>query len=200
MSMRRMKPSLWGVILAVGAAAAPAVRAQWEELEALPGYFPLEELAIVDAEALTIEINLTAPMLRMVAAFAGEAEPELAALVEGLQAVRVRSGELGEGEAAGVRSRFQTAGRWLDERGWTPMVKVRDGNEEVLIYSRLDEAGAVEGMTILALEGSEITVVNLIGRLDPEQLGRIASGLDLPFGAADDFEDAEDGEDDGEQP
>lgn len=48
-----------------------------------------------------------------------------------------------------------------------------------MIYTRLDASGVVEGMTVLAVESSEVTVVNLIGRLDPAQLGRIIGGLDL---------------------
>jgi hypothetical protein len=172
---------LWVVaasIVALGAASAP-LRAQWEGLEELPGYFPLDELSLIEADDLTLEINLTAPILRMVAAFAGEQDPELAALVEGLEAVRVRAGELRPGGEGSVGERLRAAGRWLDERGWQPMVRVREAEEEVMIYTRLDASGVVEGMTVLAVESSEVTVVNLIGRLDPAQLGRIIGGLDL---------------------
>lgn len=180
MRVRPMTRRARALVLTAGVAAVPAA-AQWEELEKLPGYFPLEELAIVDPEEVTVEINLTAPMLRLVAAFAGEGDPELAALVEGLEAVRVRSAELAEGDREAVRSRIRAAGRWLDEQGWAPMVKMREGGDEVLIYSRLAADGAVEGMTVVAIEDGEVTVVNLVGRVDPAQLGRILNGLDLPL-------------------
>lgn len=190
MTARPMMRRARTLLLAAGVAAVPAA-AQWEELEQLPGYFPLEEMAILDPDELTVEINLTGPMLRLVASFAGEGDPELAALVEGLDAVRVRSGELAEADREAVRSRVQAAGRWLDERGWAPMVRVREPGEEVLIYSRPGADGVVEGMTVVALEGSEVTVVNLIGRVDPAQLGRIVAGLDLPLGAVGDDDDAD---------
>lgn len=180
----RLRPTmcrLAAATLTIAATVGPA-KAQWEALEGLPGYFPLDELPILAPDDVSIEVNLTTPMLELVAAFAGEEEPELAELVKGLQAVRVRSGEPGEGDLDAVRSRLGEAGRWLDERGWTPMVRVREEGEEVLIYSRLDDAGGVEGITVLAMEEGEVTVVNLIGSLDPARLGRILSGLDLPLG------------------
>lgn len=184
MNVRRTMTRLVVAVVAASALGAPACAgAQWEEqLAKLPGYVPLEQLEVLAPDDVSIEVNLTAPMLRLVAAFAGEDEPELAALVEGLQAVRVRSGEPAQGDVEAVRSRVRAAGRWLDERGWAPMVRVREDGDDVLIYTRLDDDGTVQGITVLAMEDDEVTVVNLIGRLDPEQLGRIVSSLDLPLG------------------
>ncbi|MEZ5332575.1 MAG: DUF4252 domain-containing protein [Thermoanaerobaculia bacterium] len=167
-----------------------------EQLAELPGYVPLEQLEVLAPEDVSIEVNPTAPMLKRSRRSRARTSPELAALVQGLQAVRVRSGEPAAGDMESVRERVRAAGRWLDERGWAPMVRVRDEGDDVLIYTRLDDDGTVQGITVLALEDDEATVVNLIGRLDPEQLGRIVGALDLPLGDLGSFDHEEHEEED----
>ena len=172
------------LILALALLLPPAVSAQ-VELTELPGYFPAELLDLVPSEALSVEVNLQGAMLKMIGAFAGDDEPEFASLVSALDAIRVRSGEFEPSQAGAIAERLQAGRAWLDANGWLAMVRVRDEGEEIYVYSR-EEQGDLVGFTILVVDENEATAVNLIGRIDPTQLERLLTGLDL--GILDDIE------------
>lgn len=169
--------TLW-VLALLPVLALPGPSSAQTDLSELPGYFPTELLELVPADAVSVEVNLQGAMLKMIGAFAGDAEPEFASLVAALDAIRVRSGEFDPADAAEISRRLAAGQSWLSDNGWLAMVRVRDGDEEVYVYSR-EEQGDLVGFTILALEGGEATAVNLIGRIDPQQLQRLISGLDL---------------------
>lgn len=67
----------------------------------------------------------------------------------------------------------------LENLGWYRMVLTRDEGEEVHIYGR-ESDGGLQGLTVLAVEDEEVIVLNLVGRIDPDQLGSLMTGLDLP--------------------
>lgn len=171
--MRRMT---WIVALAV--ALTPAGLVAQPAMTELPGYLPAEYLDLVPVEKASVEINLQGAMLRMIAAVAGKDDPEFAALVGALDAIRVRSGEFEAADAAAIASRLAAGQKWLGANGWLPMVRVREEGEEIYVYSREFEGNLV-GFTILVVDDSEATAVNLIGRIDPAQLVRLMEGLDL---------------------
>jgi len=172
--MKWIIPAYCAVVLSLTAGAATAQ----QMLEDLPGYFPDEYLDLLQPEDTSVEINLQGAMLKMIGAFAGTEDPGFAELVSSLDGIRVRSGEPSSATVAEIRERVHSAERWLTQAGWMAMIRVREEGDEVYVYSKeLD--GLFVGFTILAVEDSEVTTVNLIGRLDPTQLIRIAEGLDL---------------------
>lgn len=144
-----------------------------------PGYFPIENLGIFPPESLNLEINLTGAMIKFIALATSEEEPELSRLLEDLESVRVRGADLEETDTEVVRSGILAAAEKLQESGWTSMVRMRDTDEEVYIYLR-EMDGEMMGLTVLTLEDDEGMLINLVGKIDPEGLGRLASGLDLP--------------------
>lgn len=150
-------------------------------LEEHPGYFPLEELGILDAEELTLEVNLHAPMLKLVAAATRGADPDFSQLVEGLAAVRVRIAPLEDLDPEKVRANVTRAGRWLRERGWQTIVRTQDDDEQIHIYLK-ESDGEIVGLAILALDrGKEATVINIAGPIDLSKLGSLARKLDIPL-------------------
>lgn len=74
---------------------------------------------------------------------------------------RVRS--LPEPEKLDGPYRFE---RRLAENGWTMVVRVRDEDERTWVFTREDERGALRNLYVVALDDSELTVVDLQGRLD----------------------------------
>ncbi len=176
MKRRTTKLRIAGLLLALSGLTLPAQLAAQTPLDELPGYFPLELLNVLPSEDVSIEINLRGAMLRMISSFTGDTDPEFAALVAGLDAVHVRSGDFDPAEMAAVSERIAAGQRWLQDHGWLAMLRVQDDGEEVYIYSR--ESGAeIMGLAILAVESGEATAINLIGRIDPDQIGRLAEGF-----------------------
>lgn len=157
-------------------ALSPALYAQIEEE---PGYFPIDRFGILDSDALSLEINLDSGLLGMVAALAGEEEPEFAELVKGLKGIRVRVAEESDLDSESLRSGLDDATGWLQEQGWNTLMRMREDDEEVYVYVRqLD--GEIVGMTLLAIDAEESVVVNIVGRIDLALMATLAESLDIP--------------------
>jgi hypothetical protein len=157
--------------------AAPGAFAQ--KAASQSGFLPLDDLDIFPSDKLSMEINLDGALLRMVAESTKGSDPDLARLLAGLRSIRVQVLPLeGENESL-VKASIGRALRWLDGQGWKSTVRVRDKGDETYIY--LKEAdGKVMGMTVLAMEhGGEAVVINIAGRFDPADIGRISRGFDI---------------------
>ena len=100
--------------------------------------------------------------------------------IQGLKSVQVRSYQFNsdfvysQADVDAVRSQ-------LSRPGWTQLVQVRDRNkqEAVDIYVALDNR-QVTGLAIIASEPRELTIVNIAGALDLNQVGKLQKALGLP--------------------
>jgi hypothetical protein len=147
-------------------------------LEDSPGYLPIAELGFARQE-LSVEINLEGALLRLVSEAARRDDPEFAKLVADLKAIRVQIVPLKGLDGEKIHARIGQAVRWLEDKGWKPAVRVRENSEETYIYTK-EVAGQVVGLTVLSLESDEAALINIVGRLDPAQLGSLGRGLHLP--------------------
>ena len=150
-------------------------------LEDQPGYLSLDKLDLFPHDKqLSVEVNLEGAILRMVAEATRGDDPEFASVMAGLKAIYVRVLPLAGADAGAVKSKIDRAVRLLEDRGWHSTVKVREGGEETYIY--LKEAdGKIAGLTLLSLEpGDEAVAINIVGRIDPAQIGRLGRHFDIP--------------------
>ena len=172
--MNRLRSSI--LLLLVGLLAT-TLNAQ--AIEEHPGFFPLDELHFLSPEDLSVEINLRGAMLRLIAKVTGDEDPEFAQIMDNLEAIRVQVAPVDRLQASDIRKGLDTGVAMLESLGWYRMVLTRDEGEEVHIYGR-ERDGSLQGLTVLALEDDEVIVLNLVGRIDPDQLGSLMTGLDLP--------------------
>ncbi len=156
--------------------AAPA----GAQVEAHPGYFPVEELGFMEPEDLSLEINLAGSMLELIAAAFDDEDPEFSELVRGLQGIRVRIAETEDLELPTLEQGFKRATAWLDENGWEAFIRLREDDEQLHVFMRVVE-GDMVGTTVLILEPEDqVVVVNVVGRLDLALLAQLADSLDIP--------------------
>lgn len=150
-----------------------------QNLASQPGYVPIEKLDLFPREKLSVEINVEGALLGLIAAAARGSDPEFASLVSGLKAINVQAFPLKGVDEDRLRTRIGSAVRWLEDRGWKSTLKVREGGEETYIY--LKEAdGKIAGLTLLSMTpGDEAVVLNIVGRIDPAQIGRLARHFDV---------------------
>lgn len=143
-----------------------------------PGYFPFAELGLSGDKA-SVEINLQGPLLRMIAGAAGQEDPDFAAVISSLQSIQVRVLPISAMPQPTIKGKVDRATRWLEDRGWMPTLRVKENGEEAYIYLKEVE-GKIQGLTLLALDADEATVINIVGRIDPEQIVRLGQTLHMP--------------------
>lgn len=144
-----------------------------------PGYFPVEEMGILDGGNLKVDVDLQGAMLQLVSAAMKEEEDDagLADMVSNLERVRVQVGSIDSVDVATVASRIDDAVSRLTASGWDQILKVVEEGEQVYLFAR-EDAGSIVGLTVLVNDGGEeAVVVNIVGTIDPSTLGRMLSDI-----------------------
>jgi hypothetical protein len=163
------------LLLALAAAAGHA-----QTLESQPGYVPIEKLGLFPPDKVSVEINLEGPLLHMVAA-ATKDDPAFSAVMAGLKSIKLQVFPLKGEDAGATKAKIERAAKWLEARGWKSTMRVRDQGQETYIYLK-ETGGKIEGLTLLSFDPKdEAVVINIVGRIDPAQLGSVAQSLHLPI-------------------
>jgi Domain of unknown function (DUF4252) len=164
----------WSIVFACLALIHPA-HAQ-DDLSQVPGYVDFSQLTSQFGEAPTLEVNIKGQLLKLVAEASREDDPELADLLHELQAIQVRGYPLRRAQFRSMERRSQILGGQLEADGWETVVNLRDFGQYVDMYVK-QNATAIEGMVLLVLdsEAGETVFINIVGNIDPQQMGRIGS-------------------------
>jgi uncharacterized protein DUF4252 len=137
----------------------------------------LESLGPKAAE--TVQVNLDGSLLQMAAKFLNDKdgdEAKVKNLLNGLKGIYVRSYKF---EKAGEYSTADIDKMRAQLKGWNEIVTVRSAKENTGIYLKTD-GQKVQGLVVLAAEPMELTVVNIVGTIQPEQLAELSGKFGIP--------------------
>jgi hypothetical protein len=147
------------------------------QASAQSGYYPIEEMGIFAPGDLEVDVDLSGAMLQVAAGAMENQDESLAKLVANLERVRVQVGVPSTVDAAAVAQKMADAHATLGGAGWQKILSVEEGSEQVYLYA-IESAGNIAGLTALANEGGEeVVVVNIVGDIDPQTLGRLLANL-----------------------
>ncbi len=155
--------------------ALPAM-AQEDELKDLPGYVDFGDLSATYGEPKII-INLGGTMLNFVSMMSSEESPETSEMISKLKGIRVQIYTLDE-DIGAAKDQFSQVKGDLKSSGWEPIVQVNEDDEQVLVYMKTVK-GNMEGMTVMVVDEEEAVFVNVIGQLNPAELGRVMDTFDV---------------------
>ena len=155
--------------------ALPAM-AQEDELKDLAGYVDFGDLSATYGEP-KITINLGGTMLNFVGMMSSSESPETSEMISKLKGIRVQIYTLDENTDA-ARDQFGKTKNSLKSSGWEPIVQVNEDDEQVLVYMKMIE-GHMEGMTVMVVDEEEAVFVNIIGQLNPAELGKVMDSFDV---------------------
>ncbi len=145
-----------------------------------PGYYPIEEMGILAQDDLEVDVDLQGAMLQVAAAAIqdNENDADLAALVSGLERVRVQVGSPQRVDQSAIAFSFGDAIAKMESAGWYRILRVLEDEEQVYLYAREGD-GRIVGLTVLVNDGEEeVVLVNIVGDIDPVVLGKALSKLD----------------------
>lgn len=155
--------------------ALPAM-AQEDELKDLPGYVDFGDLSSTYGEP-KITINLGGTMLNFVGMMSSAESPETSELISKLKGIRVQIYSMDE-DASAAKNQFGKTKSGLKSSGWEPIVQINEDDEQVLVYMKM-EGGNMEGMTVMVVDDEEAVFVNIIGQLNPAELGKVMESFDV---------------------
>ena len=171
---RSIMKTLWtGVLCAL---VSMPVLAQEDELRDLDGFIDFGDLSATYGEP-KISINIGGTLLQFVGMMSEEGNPETSEIMSQLKGVRVFGYPIADDPGV-AREKFGEVKNTLKSKGWEPVVQVNEEDEQVLIYMKMNGA-SMEGMTVMTVDEEEVMFINIIGKLDPKQLGKVMDGLDV---------------------
>jgi hypothetical protein len=155
--------------------ALPAM-AQEDELKDLPGYVDFGDLSATYGDP-KITINLGGTMLGFVGMMSSADSPETSELISKLKGIRVQIYSMDE-DASAAKDQFGKTRKGLKSSGWEPVVQINEDDEQVLVYMKMEDDN-MEGMTVMVVDDEEAVFVNIIGQLNPAELGKVMESFDV---------------------
>lgn len=151
---------------------------------AQPGKLQLDNLDKLSAKASVVnDITLDGALLGMATrAVESSGDPdakEVMEAVKGLKGIYIKNFEFDQPHQYSPED--VEAIRTQLAHGWTRIVQSHDKRQDELdeIYL-LKDGERVAGITILVAEPKELTVVNIVGTIDPDKLGALAGKFGIP--------------------
>lgn len=148
-----------------------------------PQQFQIDLDSLAAKASNSVDVSLKPSTLKLAAKFLDANDPEDAAvkkLIEGLQGIYVRHFEF-KRDNQWSPADLDKIRQQLSGPEWQRIVNVKedDGRESSEVYLRI-EGNKNTGVAILAVEPREVTVVNIVGPIDLDQLAELGGHFDIP--------------------
>jgi hypothetical protein len=132
----------------------------------------------------TVDVTLDSNMLQLAAKFLSGNKPDEAdakKLITGLKSIYVKSfefekaGQYNPADVEAVRAQFRGP-------GWSRIVeaKSKKDGENAEVFIRQEKDGKFGGLGIVVSEPKELTIVSIVGAIDPDQLGALSGKFGIP--------------------
>jgi len=142
--------------------------------EMLPGQVDFGTFSPPKGGGEFVEVNVPTGLIALAARLVEKEEPEVAKLLNGLKLVRVNVIGLDGENRAVLQERAQKIRNSLAGKGWERIVTAQQKDQNVSVYLKMAEAGAVQGLVAVVLDGKAHAVfANVVGDIRPEQLAML---------------------------
>jgi len=129
---------------------------------------------LADKATETVDVSADTAMLKQAAGFLagkGSDNEKMRALIGGITGIYVKSFEF-DGPNMYAESDVEIIRKQVSGSGWSRVVSVREKHEltEIYFWREKDTTG---GLVVISAEANELTVVNIVGRVDLASLGAL---------------------------
>ncbi len=146
-----------------------------------PGYIDFGSLDDFKNAEETVEVLIKGPLLKFVARASAKDDPELAKLMNNLSVIKVNVFSIEDKETEKVKTIINRVSNKINLDKWERMVKVREKDEYVEVYTQFGDNDMLTGLVVMAVEDNDEAVfVNIAGDIDPEHLGKLSNKFNIP--------------------
>jgi hypothetical protein len=177
-----MRTLLIGILSIVLLSSVAFAQDTTEEYKLHPGYIDFGSFENFENSPKTVEISIKGPLLKFVSKAVAHEDPDFSKLLDGLLLIQVNVFGVGEQQVGDVAGIIQSTSKALATKQWERMMRVQDEEQHVEIYTQFGDTGSLTGLVVMALgEDNEAAFVNIVGTLDPEQLGKLSAKFNIPM-------------------
>ena len=108
------------------------------------------------------------PTVLKFAALHVDDEPELQAMLRGLEGVRIKLYEI-DGDAGRVARRLEKMSLKLRDQNWEPIALIREDDEQVHMLIKM-KGNHIRGLTLLTSDSEEVVIINIWVTCNPRCL------------------------------
>jgi hypothetical protein len=167
--MKRFMPCIIGTAIICALANLPAHADQ-----PLPGQVDFGGFSPPKNGGQFVEVNVPTALINFASQIISKDEPDVAKVLNGLKLVKVNVIGLDDENRPDLEKRAQKIRQDLSGNGWERVVNVQEKDQDVSVYLKMDEKGAVQGLTAVVIAGKDQAVfVNVVGDIKPEQLAML---------------------------
>jgi hypothetical protein len=155
--------------------ASVAAFATEEPLQNRPGYVDFSTLS-GDYGEPRVMIDLGSSLLTLISNLKHD-DPMAEEALRNLESVRVHVYNTA-GDTTPASERMTAVNESLQALAWEQIVRVREPDQQVDIYIKHGD-NIVHGLTLMAVDEEEAVFINVLGDIDPEQLGAVVKHIDM---------------------
>jgi hypothetical protein len=173
--MKRWMPWMIGTAT-LCAAATLALGAD----DMLPGQVDFGAFTPPKGDGQFVEVNVSASLISLASKLVEKDDPDVAKLLGGLKLVRVNVISLDDDNRAELQKRAQKITKDLASKGWEKVVTAHEKDQDVSVYVKMNDKGAIQGLAAVVLDGKDQAVfANVVGEIRPEQLALLGEKLHI---------------------
>jgi len=150
------------------------------------GYVDFDAIKALQNMDAKVEVFLKGPLLAMAREVMVDEEPDMAEALAGVVLIRVKVYDMDTGTRDEDRARRdEVSGRAralageLEKKGWDMTVRVREDDEDVYVYLLPSKTNKIDGLCVMAVDRDEAVFVNIVGTIDPENIGRLGHSVHI---------------------
>jgi hypothetical protein len=148
--------------------------------KAAPGQVDFGSFTAPSGGGEFVEVNIPGNLISLAARFVEKQEPDVAKLLNGLKQVRVNVVGIDDANREEMTKKAQKVRTDLSTQGWERIVTAQKEGQDVSVYLKMDQNSAIQGLTVLVMEGSKHAVfANVVGDIKPEQLTMLGEKLNI---------------------
>jgi hypothetical protein len=173
--MKRFMPCIIGTAILCAVATLPALA---DEL--LPGQVDFGSFSPPKGGGQYVEVNVSPGLINLASQLVARDEPDVAKLLNGLKMVKVNIIGLDDENRPELEQRAQKIRQQLSGNGWERVVTVQQKDQDISVYLKMNDQGAVQGLTAVVINGKDQAVfANVVGDIKPEQLAMLGDKFNI---------------------
>ena len=144
-----------------------------------PGYLDLDRFVSENSANVKTEVFLQSNILQMAARLVRQAEPEFAKMLESIALIRVVDLDFGSTDVGSIDNRSSDLLNSMRDGSWQTLVRMRNGDERTEICMQSRHPDRIDALAIVSGRGSRLSVVNIVGEIDLEQIVRLGEQFNI---------------------